>query len=141
MDELTLTNNLEVFESNGFNIEIDDEAPPGKKCYLKSVPLSKGISFDVKDIHELIYLIGQHPGNSNIKCSKLRAMFAMRACRSSIMIGKPLTTKIMERTVKHLSELNKPWVSKYYFSISNLLFINCVSNRIVRTGDLLCGIL
>ena len=46
---------------------------------------------------------------SSVRCSKIRAMFAMRACRSSIMIGKPLTKKTMVGVVRHLSELDKPW--------------------------------
>lgn len=111
MDELTLSSHLNIFESNGFKITVDEEAPPGKKCRLQSVPLSKSTTFDVKDIHELIYLIDTHPGNQFLKCSKLRSMFAMRACRSSIMIGKSLAPKVMIKTVRHLSELNKPWVS------------------------------
>lgn len=111
MDELTLSSHLNIFESNGFKIKVDEDAPPGKKCRLQSVPLSKKTTFDVNDIHELIYLIDNQPGNPNLKCSKLKAMFAMRACRCSIMIGKPLTPKIMNRTVRHLSELDKPWVS------------------------------
>lgn len=109
MDELTLSNNLKTFESNGFKIQVDDDAPAGQKCRLHSVPLSKTTTFDVKDIHELIYLIDTHPGNPDLRCSKLRSMFAMRACRSSIMIGKPLTPKIMNRVVRHLGQLNKPW--------------------------------
>lgn len=36
-------------------------------------------------------------------------MFAMRACRSSIMIGEPLNKKTMTRVVHNLSELDKPW--------------------------------
>ncbi|KAH7030948.1 uncharacterized protein B0I36DRAFT_383852 [Microdochium trichocladiopsis] len=41
--------------------------------------------------------------------SKVRKMFAMRACRSSVMIGKALTTKQMEKLVRHMGELDKPW--------------------------------
>lgn len=41
--------------------------------------------------------------------SKVRKMFAMRACRSSVMIGKPLTTRQMEKLVRHMGELDKPW--------------------------------
>lgn len=109
MDELTLSNNLSTFENNGFKIQIDHDAPPGHKCRLFSVPFSKSTTFDVKDIHELIYLIDTHPGNPNVKVSKLRSMFAMRACRSSIMIGKSLTPKVMKTVVQHLGKLNKPW--------------------------------
>jgi len=36
-------------------------------------------------------------------------MLAMRACRSSIMIGKPLDRARMQRVLQHLSELDSPW--------------------------------
>jgi len=41
--------------------------------------------------------------------SKVRKMFAMRACRSSVMIGKTLTGRQMGTLVRHLGELDKPW--------------------------------
>lgn len=41
--------------------------------------------------------------------SKVRKMFAMRACRSSIMIGKALSRQQMERVVRHMGEMEKPW--------------------------------
>ncbi|PSR80455.1 hypothetical protein BD289DRAFT_440753, partial [Coniella lustricola] len=41
--------------------------------------------------------------------SKVRKMFAMRACRSSIMIGKSLSHRQMETVVKHMGEMEKPW--------------------------------
>ena len=40
---------------------------------------------------------------------RVRAMLAMRACRSSIMIGKPLDKLRMQRVLQHLSELDSPW--------------------------------
>jgi len=36
-------------------------------------------------------------------------MFAMRACRSSVMVGKALTMKQMEKIVKHMGMIDKPW--------------------------------
>ena len=33
----------------------------------------------------------------------------MRACRSSIMVGKPLDKARMQRVLQHLSELDSPW--------------------------------
>jgi DNA mismatch repair protein PMS2 len=40
---------------------------------------------------------------------KVQRMLAMRACRSSIMVGKVLTLKQMERVVRHMGEMEKPW--------------------------------
>jgi len=33
----------------------------------------------------------------------------MRACRSSIMVGKTLTMKQMQKVVRHMGEMEKPW--------------------------------
>ncbi|MCJ1312065.1 hypothetical protein MMC25_005739 [Agyrium rufum] len=41
--------------------------------------------------------------------SKVRRMLAMRACRSSIMIGKSLTKTQMSGVVRRMGELEKPW--------------------------------
>jgi DNA mismatch repair ATPase MutL len=41
--------------------------------------------------------------------SKVRAMLAMRACRSSIMIGTALTHARMRQIVSRLAGLDAPW--------------------------------
>lgn len=65
----------------------------------------------MNDLQELIHLVRESDGlnKDSIRCSKIRAMHAMRACRSSIMVGKPLIKKAMLRVVRNLSELDKPW--------------------------------
>lgn len=40
---------------------------------------------------------------------RVRAMLAMRACRSSIMIGKALDRGHMQRILAHLADLHAPW--------------------------------
>lgn len=40
---------------------------------------------------------------------KAIAMFASRACRSSVMIGTALSNKEMEKIIKRLNDLNDPW--------------------------------
>jgi DNA mismatch repair protein PMS2 len=109
VEELTLVKNLPILEKNGFIIELDEDEPPGSQCKLASLPFSKTTIFDESDLNELLYLIHESPGNQSVRCSKLRAMFAMRACRSSIMVGQSLTRSTMERVVKRLAELDKPW--------------------------------
>ena len=111
IDELLVMENIAIFEQNGFKIEINESEENGAKIKLISLPVSKRTLFDINDFNELVHLVKTNVGiNKNtIKCSKIRSMFAMRACRSSIMIGKPLTKKTMHKIVKHLSELHKPW--------------------------------
>lgn len=36
-------------------------------------------------------------------------MLAMRACRSSIMIGRALDRAAMKKVVHHLADLHSPW--------------------------------
>ncbi|KAJ2904469.1 hypothetical protein MKZ38_008000 [Zalerion maritima] len=41
--------------------------------------------------------------------SKVRKMFAMRACRSSVMIGRALTKGQMTKLVRQMGGMDKPW--------------------------------
>lgn len=109
VEELTIQEHISVFTRNGFSISVDTNAPPGSQCSLVAVPYSKNTVFDEKDVYELLGKIREQPGNRDLRCSRLRAMFAMRACRSSIMIGTALDTATMERVVRHLGRLDKPW--------------------------------
>ena len=43
------------------------------------------------DLEELLHMMRDQPSGKMVRCSKARAMFAMRACRKSIMIGMALT--------------------------------------------------
>ncbi len=48
-------------------------------------------------------------GCEHYRPSKVRSMFASRACRMSIMIGKKLDDATMNKVVKNLSGLDQPW--------------------------------
>ncbi|TGZ85744.1 DNA mismatch repair protein MutL [Ascodesmis nigricans] len=111
MDEIAVIANLDVFKKNGFIVKVNDDEMPGKKCRLMSVPMSKDTVFGMGDFEELVHLLHQNPGGNGVlvRPAKVRAMFAMRACRKSIMVGKALHKKQMERVVRHMGELDKPW--------------------------------
>ncbi|KAH3668031.1 hypothetical protein OGAPHI_001785 [Ogataea philodendri] len=109
LDELAVMNHLQVFEKNGFGLVVDEDLDPGHRIKLVSLPYSKDTTFDLSDLDELIHLVKEHQGKGVLRPSKVRAMFAMRACRSSIMIGKPLNHKTMAKVVTNLSTLDKPW--------------------------------
>lgn len=111
IDELLVMDNLTIFEKNGFKLSVGEEESQGSKIKLFSLPVSKRTLFDINDFYELVYLVKESGGlnRDSIRCSKIRSMFAMRACRTSIMIGKPLAKKTMTKVVRHLSELQKPW--------------------------------
>ncbi|PGH16871.1 hypothetical protein AJ79_01515 [Helicocarpus griseus UAMH5409] len=132
VEEEIILDNLSVLEKNGFVVEVDTsgDEPIGRRCKLTSLPLSKEVVFNTRDLEELIVLLGESPQSQSApsppspsaspestpfaskyvpRPSKVRKMFAMRACRSSIMIGKTLTTKQMDKVVRHMGTIDKPW--------------------------------
>ncbi len=145
IEEETVISNRSVLEKNGFIIEVDDTGslPIGRRCKLVSLPMSREVVFDMRDLEELLALLVDAPPQptpasislspadrkvggedapaastsrgtglgtaATIRPSKVRRMFAMRACRSSIMIGRTLTLRQMEKVVRHMAEIERPW--------------------------------
>ncbi|KKZ64154.1 DNA mismatch repair protein PMS2 [[Emmonsia] crescens] len=131
VEEEIIIDNLPALEKNGFIVEVDrsGDEPIGRRCKLTSLPLSKEVVFNTRDLEELLVLLGESPQAQSApspssgsvssptpfaskyipRPSKVRKMFAMRACRSSIMIGKTLTAKQMDRVVRHMGMIDKPW--------------------------------
>lgn len=136
-EEIILENNATLL-NNGFLVAVDDsgDLPVGQRCKLLSLPMSREITFSLADLEELIAILADSPppppsflssspsysppstnsnsGNSSSnpiipRPSAIRKMFAMRACRSSIMIGKHLSKPQMAKIVKNMGELDKPW--------------------------------
>ncbi|PRW39172.1 mismatch repair endonuclease PMS2 [Chlorella sorokiniana] len=122
-EALTVRDNLEVFRQNGF--EFRDEPGTGR-LLLTAVPFSKNITFGPADVAELVSLLdsGAAPvlavggGSASaarsapgavVRPSRVRAMLASRACRSSIMIGKALHPRTMRQILDHLANLEAPW--------------------------------
>ncbi|KAK9386868.1 hypothetical protein V1515DRAFT_571185 [Lipomyces mesembrius] len=108
LEELLVTSNLSVFESNGFTLSIDEYAAPGEKCSLAALPVVMSAAFGVDDFAELLHAVQESPGTFH-QCSKLRKMLAMKACRSSVMIGTALKREKMRAIVDGLGILDKPW--------------------------------
>ena len=113
-EEILIENSL-ALQKNGFLVSIDttENEPIGQRCKLVSLPLSKEVTFGLEDLEELLHLLTESPGLTQTSTvprpSKVRKMFAMRACRSSIMIGKPLSKTKMRTVISHMGEIDKPW--------------------------------
>lgn len=134
-EEIILENNANLL-NNGFLVAVDDsgDLPVGQRCKLLSLPMSREITFSLADLEELIAILADSPplpslsspssptttttnkNSNNCKIniniprpSAIRKMFAIRACRSSIMIGKSLSKSQMAKVVKNMGELDKPW--------------------------------
>lgn len=106
-DEITLLEHRDVVERNGFEIKYDADGVPGRRVRLCAVPVSRDTVFDESDLAELIHRIND--GHDNPRTSKARAMFAMRACRRSVMIGTALAKPKMEQLVRNMGTIDQPW--------------------------------
>jgi DNA mismatch repair protein PMS2 len=111
VEEEIVIENRAALETNGFVVNVDEsgDVPVGQRCQLISLPLSRETTFSLSDLEELLSLLSEHPAGSVPRPSKVRKMFAMRACRSSIMIGRTLTHQQMGKVIRHMGQLDKPW--------------------------------
>ncbi|NXA07107.1 PMS2 endonuclease, partial [Sapayoa aenigma] len=108
VNESVLIENLEIFRKNGFDFIIDENAPVTQRVQLISLPTSKNWTFGPQDIDELIFMLSDCPG---VMCrpSRVRQMFASRACRKSVMIGTALNVQEMRKLITHMGEIEHPW--------------------------------
>uniref|UniRef100_A0A663N726 Mismatch repair endonuclease PMS2 n=1 Tax=Athene cunicularia TaxID=194338 RepID=A0A663N726_ATHCN len=108
VNETVLIENLEIFRKNGFDFVINENAPVTQRVKLISLPTSKNWTFGPQDIDELIFMLSDCPG---VMCrpSRVRQMFASRACRKSVMIGTALNVQEMRKLVTHMGEIEHPW--------------------------------
>nr|XP_057918422.1 mismatch repair endonuclease PMS2 [Doryrhamphus excisus] len=108
VSESVLMENIDIFRKNGFEFLIDEDGPVMERVKLVSLPTSKNWTFGPADIEELIFMLSDSPG---VMCrpSRVRQMFASRACRKSVMIGTALSTSEMKKLVVHMGEIEQPW--------------------------------
>lgn len=116
VNELILMDNLKVFEANGFKFDVDMERPVTKRVKLIGKPFSRNWEFGKEDIDELLFMLQEGTSDAayldTCRPSRVRAMFASRACRSSVMIGTALSKTDMRRLVDHMGTIEQPWVRK-----------------------------
>jgi DNA mismatch repair protein PMS2 len=150
-DEIVAVENLDILRSNGFEVEIDEDQIPGRgeRIKLSAMPVSKETTFDFKgeflllsqsisslmiDLEQLLHLLsdGSRPAGQMVRCTKARAMFAMRACRKSVMIGKTLTRNQMVALLRNMGTIDQPWVRPFEWVL--------LMRRTALMGDRLCDI-
>ena len=109
VNEDILLDNIDIFTKNGFEFCVDKEISSSNGgVKLVSIPYSRNWNFGKEDIEELIFMLSDSPG---VFCrpSRIRAMFASRACRKSVMIGTALDKAQMRKLVNHMGEIEQPW--------------------------------
>jgi DNA mismatch repair protein PMS2 len=116
-DELVALENMGVLQQNGFEVALEEDQPAGRRLKLIAQPVNKNTEFDVQgkilyaqyrytgltcggghgnvDLEEILHLLRDRPFGTLVRSTKTRAMFAMRACRKSTMVGDPLNAKQM----------------------------------------------
>eukprot|EP00803_Ostreobium_quekettii_P002809 evm.model.scf_3988EXC.1 EVM.evm.TU.scf_3988EXC.1 scf_3988EXC:5716-8547(+) len=121
-EEFLVKSHEEIFARNGFHFV---DSPNGQGLLLSTVPVGKNVVFGPDDVADLVSKVADGDCGARLlgrgfeitdetmryvpRPSRVRAMFAMQACRSSIMIGKSLSQQQMEQVVKNLGKLEAPW--------------------------------
>ncbi|KAF9933383.1 Mismatch repair endonuclease pms2 [Linnemannia zychae] len=133
-EEITVVDHMRMLNMNGFYLDYDPQAQVSHRLQLVTLPVSEKVIFDLQDFEELVFLLSQQtassygslenediqpgychkhklhsPEDKMIRCSKVRALFASRACRRSVMIGHVLNHAQMKRIVRHMGEIDQPW--------------------------------
>ncbi|KAH9000126.1 hypothetical protein EDB92DRAFT_1829472 [Lactarius akahatsu] len=108
-DELVALENMSVLQQNGFEVAVEEDQPAGRRLSLVAQPVSKNTEFDTQDLEEILHLLRDRPAGTLVRSSKTRAMFAMRACRKSTMVGESLNAKQMTTIIRHMGTMEQPW--------------------------------
>uniref|UniRef100_T1JXT2 DNA mismatch repair protein S5 domain-containing protein n=1 Tax=Tetranychus urticae TaxID=32264 RepID=T1JXT2_TETUR len=127
--ESIVANNLNTFERLSFKIVMNDNAPPGSKAVLVSVPTSQDAVFGKTEIEEILSKMEETGSDCyNYKPEKMVRMIASRACRKSIMINDPLDHKRMRNVLNNLTKLKNPWICahgrptvRFLFNINEII--------------------
>lgn len=100
----TLIEHEEVFKKNGFEFE------KGEDILLTSIPIGGYCVLGKPDIDEMIFMLQEDDSRESMcRPSRIRSVFASRACRMSVMIGKSLARKEMKKLVAHMGDIEQPW--------------------------------
>ena len=123
MEEIYL---LELYqdklESLGFKFLIQKNSPQGSvhvEWLERPAMPADSIQLVEADIQELLEFLGENPHycplkSPSFKFSKEESYFASKACRTSVMIGTPLSLKEMTGIIRNLAHLDQPWVTFVY---------------------------
>ncbi|VVC28050.1 DNA mismatch repair protein, C-terminal,DNA mismatch repair protein family,DNA mismatch repair [Cinara cedri] len=108
INEMILMDNIDIFKMNGFDFEFQPNAQTTKKIKLTMIPMSNNWRFGKEDVDELLFMLQDAP-NTLCRPSRVRSMFASRACRKSVMIGSVLNMNDMRKLIDHMGVIEQPW--------------------------------
>ncbi|CAI5437608.1 unnamed protein product [Caenorhabditis angaria] len=107
VQEMIIRENLHIFRSNGFEFNFK-EIDGCLKTYMTARPEILSHHLTNSDLEEIVAMVSEYP-NQMYRPAKIRKIFASRACRKSIMIGKALDDREMRKVVRNLAKLDQPW--------------------------------
>ncbi|EGT48703.1 hypothetical protein CAEBREN_10667 [Caenorhabditis brenneri] len=107
VQELVIRDNLPIFQANGFDFDFR-EKDGCLKTFLTARPELLSQQLTNSDLEEILSVVSDYP-NQMYRPVRIRNIFASKACRKSVMIGKPLNQREMTRIIRHLSKLEQPW--------------------------------
>lgn len=107
VQELVIRDNLPIFQANGFDFDFR-EKDECLKTFLTARPELLSQQLTNSDLEEILSVVSDYP-NQMYRPVRIRNIFASKACRKSVMIGKPLNHREMTRIIRHLSKLEQPW--------------------------------
>jgi DNA mismatch repair protein PMS2 len=125
---LSIKNNLEVFQKNGFQFLDEDknsldEGVYSSAIHLKTVPSIRNYKFDIEGnkkhqiyaclifFSDINYLVDSCSDDaySAIFIPKIRSSLASRACRTATMIGDALSQSQMSKIIANMATMEQPW--------------------------------
>lgn len=107
VQELIIRENLHIFQANGFDFNFREQ-DGCLKTFLTARPELLNQQLTNSDLEEILTVVSEYP-NQMYRPVRIRNIFASKACRKSVMIGKPLNQREMTRIIRHLSKLDQPW--------------------------------
>ncbi|XP_050425416.1 mismatch repair endonuclease PMS2 [Adelges cooleyi] len=108
VNEMILIENIDIFRMNGFDFEIQESEVTTKKVKMTMIPMSKNWKFGKEDVDELLFMLQDSP-HTLCRPSRVRSMFASRACRKSVMIGTVLNKNDMRKLINNMGVIEQPW--------------------------------
>lgn len=117
-DALFIESQLDSLAQIGFDLMALQE--PGA-FEMRSVPQLAGVTLDLPDFLDLIQ-DWRGPDGALLRCARVSAALASKACRSAVMIGAPLALPQMSTIVRNLAGLQKPWICAHGRPTVRLLY-------------------
>uniref|UniRef100_A0A8R1HGA4 Uncharacterized protein n=1 Tax=Caenorhabditis japonica TaxID=281687 RepID=A0A8R1HGA4_CAEJA len=107
VQEMLIRENLQIFQANGFDFEFR-ENEGCLRAFLTARPEILSQHLTNSDLEEIVAVVSDYPYQM-YRPVRVRNIFASKACRKSVMVGKSLNDKEMTRIVRHLAKLDQPW--------------------------------